>query len=88
MSDQGDDDTTNDEVKTIEPTIGTYIQKTDDELIITAGRKEYDDLIKDQWNLDDIGNKEVMTMKEIRKFLVTPTMVLGNKERQMKRYEQ
>ena len=58
MSDQGDDDNNNDEVKTIEPTIGTYIQKTDDELIITAGGKEYDHLIKDQWNLDDIGNKE------------------------------
>ena len=48
MSDQEDDDNTNDEVKTIEPTSGTDTQKTDDELIITAGGKEYYELIKYQ----------------------------------------
>ena len=49
MSDQEDDDTINDEVRTIELTIGTDTHKTDDELIIRAGGKEYDNLIKDQW---------------------------------------
>ena len=79
MSDQEDDDTINDEVGTIKPTSGTDTHKADDELMISDGWKEYDDLIKDQF-LNDIDNKEDKTMKAIRKFLVIPTMVLRNME--------
>jgi hypothetical protein len=52
---QEDDDTINDDVRTVEPSIGTGTQKTDDELIIKAGGKEYDNLIKDQWTLNNKG---------------------------------
>ena len=48
-------DNDDDDVRTVEPTIGTGTQKTDDELIIKAGGKEYDNLIKDQWTLNDKG---------------------------------
>ena len=52
MSDQEDDDTINDVVRTIEPTSGTDTHKTDDKLILRAGGKEFDNFIKDQWTLN------------------------------------
>ena len=47
-----------DKFRTIEPRSGSYTENTDDELIITARGEEYDDLIKDQWTLNDIDNEE------------------------------
>ena len=58
MSDQENEDNDTNEVKIAEPTSGTETQKTDDKLIITAGGSEYDDLLKEQWNLDDIADDD------------------------------
>ena len=85
-TDQEKQDTINDEVKTIYPTSGTDTHKNDNELIISPSSKNYDDLVKGQWTLND--NIEEMLTKVKRKLLLKQKIVTGNRERGNKQLEQ
>ena len=84
MTEHEEEDEDNDKVKIINPTSSTETQKTDDEMIITTGGKQYDEFFNDQWNLSDIDDKKIRTLKETQRYLVTPIVMLGNEKQQMK----
>ena len=83
MTEHEDDDNDNNEVKIIETTSEAEKQKTDYELIITTGGREYDELFIEQWTLIDIIDKE--NKDDERNTEVPVDADIGGKEQQMMR---